>query len=171
LAGLPGTGKSTLGAALARALRAPILDKDNIRARLFGPDRIEYSRAQDDACCRAMHARAEELFRLGASLVLLDGRTYSKRYQVEELEAFAARIAAEVLLIECTADLEIVRRRLEDDARAGAHPAENRSHALYLALRASSEPITCEKLVLDTGEGTAEEHVSRCLAWLHSKGA
>lgn len=171
LAGMPGSGKSTLGSALARALDAPLLDKDRIRAELFGPDRIEYSRAQDDACCRALHERAEQLFRGGVSRVLLDGRTYSKRYQVEDLEGFAARIEADLLLIECTADPEIIRERLETDARAGRHPAGNRTFALYLSLRQSAEEITREKLAFDTGAGTLEEHVSRVLDWLGTRGA
>jgi predicted kinase len=171
LAGLPGTGKSTLGAAVARALGAPLLDKDRIRVELFGPDRIEYSRAQDDACCREMHARAEELVSGGASIVVLDGRTYSKRYQVGDLEAFAARIGADLALIECTAEEEVIRARLEADSRRGSHPAQNRSLELYLALRRSAEAIECEKLVVDTGVGAHDEHVARCLEWFRARRA
>jgi predicted kinase len=170
VAGLPGTGKSTLGAALARALGAPILDKDRIRAELFGPDRIEYSRAQDDACCRVMHARAEELLANGASWVVLDGRTYSKRYQVEDIAAFAARIGADLALIECTADPAVVRERLEHDAIRASHPAANRSFALYLELSRAAESIEREKLVVDTGLGVLEEHVARCVEWFRTKG-
>jgi predicted kinase len=166
MAGLPGAGKSTLGGALARALDAPILCKDEIRRELFGRDRIEYSREQDDACCRAMHERAEQFFARGASVVVLDGRTYSKRHQVLELETMAERAAARLALIECTATVEVVRARLEHDARVGAHPAKNRDFALYLALRESAEPIEREKLVIDTSGGALDEQLSRCLAWL-----
>ena len=42
MAGLPGTGKSTLAAALAEALPAVVLDKDKLRAGLIPPDKIEY---------------------------------------------------------------------------------------------------------------------------------
>jgi adenylylsulfate kinase len=118
-----------------------------------------------------MHSQAEDLFRLGATIVLLDGRTYSKRYQVEDLEAFAGRINADLFFIECTADAEMVRSRLENDARKDAHPAKNRSPALYLALRDAAEPITREKLVVDTGMGTHEQQLARCLGWLQGKSA
>ena len=168
MAGLPGTGKSTLAAAIARALGALILDKDEIRDEMFGPDRIEYSREQDDVCCRAMHERAGELLARGAEVVVLDGRTYSKRYQVVELETMAERAGARLALIECTASDEVVRARLEHDARAGAHPAKNRDFELYRALRAAAEPIEREKLVIDTSRGALGEQASRCLAWLRT---
>jgi len=166
MAGLPGTGKSTLGRALASALDAPILSKDEIRRELHGQRRTDYSREQDDACCRVMHERAERLIARGASVVVLDGRTYSKRYQVLEIETLAERACARLALIECTANDEIVRTRLEHDALAGAHPARNRDFALYLALRESAEPIEREKLVVDTSVGALEERLSKCLAWL-----
>jgi predicted kinase len=169
LAGLPGTGKSLLAAALSQRLGAPLFDKDRIRFELFGPDRIEYSRAQDDACCRTMHERTEQAFASGTSLVVFDGRTYSKHYQIDDLEDFAARVDADLFVIECTADAETVRRRLESDQRAGLHPAGNRTYALYLALRAAAEPITRERLSIDTSVATLEQHAARCLEWVRSK--
>jgi adenylylsulfate kinase len=158
-----------LAAALSQRLGAALFDKDRIRFELFGPDRIVYSRAQDDACCRTMHERAEQAFAAGTSIVVFDGRTYSKRYQIDDLERFAARVAAELLVIECTAGEETVRRRLENDGRAGQHPAGNRTFALYLALRAAAEPITRERLSIDTSAATPAELLARCLEWVRSK--
>ena len=48
MAGLPGSGKSTVARALAERLPATVLDKDVIRAALFAPAHVEYSRVQDD---------------------------------------------------------------------------------------------------------------------------
>src|SRR5947209_2269421 len=42
MAGLPGTGKSTLARQMARALSGVVLDKDVIRAALFPPALVEY---------------------------------------------------------------------------------------------------------------------------------
>src|SRR5258708_1848329 len=54
MAGLPGTGKSTLARALSQCLPAAVLDKDSIRASLFQPAYVEYSRLQDDFCQEIM---------------------------------------------------------------------------------------------------------------------
>ena len=54
MAGLPGTGKSTLARALAQRLPGAVLDKDAIRAALFQPAYVEYSPAQDDFCQEIM---------------------------------------------------------------------------------------------------------------------
>ncbi len=56
MAGLPGTGKSTLARTLAAKLNGVVLDKDLVRAAVFNEQWIEYSREQDDfawtSCCR-----------------------------------------------------------------------------------------------------------------------
>ena len=54
MAGLPGTGKSTLSRALATDLGGIVIDKDQIRAALFSPPDIEYSTEQDDFCMAVM---------------------------------------------------------------------------------------------------------------------
>jgi adenylylsulfate kinase len=43
MAGLPGTGKSTLANALANALGAAVLNKDRVRAALFEVDPIYWT--------------------------------------------------------------------------------------------------------------------------------
>ena len=48
MAGLPGTGKSTLARELAHRTDGAVLGKDEVRAALFAPEDIEYSVAQDD---------------------------------------------------------------------------------------------------------------------------
>ena len=55
MAGLPGTGKSTLARRLAQRLPGAVLDKDVIRAALFEPVHVEYSLAQDDFCEEGDH--------------------------------------------------------------------------------------------------------------------
>jgi predicted kinase len=167
LAGLPGTGKSTLARALAARLDAPLLDKDALRAALFRPQEIEHSAAQDDLVMACIHRAVEFLAAQGrARAVVLDGRTYSRRAQVEALRALAARLGAPLALLECTAAPEVVRARLAGDRAAGAHPAADRTPELYERLRAAAEPIEGPKLVLATDAEPPEALLARALAFL-----
>jgi predicted kinase len=176
LAGLPGTGKSTLARALAPVLGAPILDKDEVRAALFEPHEIDYSAEQDETCMRAIHERvvewADRAHEVGRepsaapASVILDGRTYSRREQVQALAALAARIAAPLLLVECICSEAVALQRLARDAAAGGHPAANRGPELYRRLRASADPLPEPKLVIDTDRTPLPEQVDRVRAAL-----
>src|ERR1051326_189580 len=93
MAGLPGTGKSTLARALAARLAGVVLDKDIIRAALFPPSHVEYSPVQDDFCQEVMLQTTAYLLARDASLhVFLDGRTFSRRYQRERAIEFCSQI-------------------------------------------------------------------------------
>lgn len=163
LAGLPGTGKSTLARALAGRFGAHVIDKDAVRAALFGAT-VDYTREQDDLVCRAMYEAVMHLARQGGvDCVILDGRTYSRRYQVEELRQ---RAGVRLAIVECTCAPEVARARLEADAQ---HVARNRSFELYRALAAAAEPIPGEKLELSNDGGPIEPLVERCTTWLRER--
>jgi len=166
-AGLPGTGKSTLARALARRIDAHVIDKDAVRAALFGPT-VDFTREQDDLVCRAMYDAVENLARGGrVGCVILDGRTYSKGYQVEELRQLASRASARLLIVECACSPEVARARLEADT---GHVARNRSFELYRTLAAAAEPIAGEKIELWTDQGRVEDLVETCASWLRERG-
>jgi len=165
-AGLPGSGKSTLARALAAELGAPHFDKDEWRARLFAREEIEYSPMQDELVMAAIHAEVEALAARGVEAVVLDGRTYSKRVQVEALRALATRIGAELVVIECVCAREVAAERLARDRERGAHPAANRGPELLARLAAEAEPITGPKFVLETSSETPETLLARLRALL-----
>jgi adenylylsulfate kinase len=167
MAGLPATGKSTLAARLARELGAVVLDKDRVRAVLFPPPVLDYSREQDDVCMAAVYGAAARI--LGSDprrTVILDGRTFARADQVRDLSARGAVMGEVPRIIECVCDDEVARRRLEEDRARGSHPAGNRTFALYLSLTAEREPIPAPRLVLDTGAVSPEECVGQCLRYL-----
>jgi adenylylsulfate kinase len=150
MAGLPGTGKSTLSRALATELGGTVLDKDEVRAALFSPDDIEHSTEQDDFCMGIMLKVAGYLFRKDPSRrVFLDGRTFSQIYQLERATGFAEALSQPWRILECVCSEAIARRRLAEDA---GHLAANRDFDLYLKVKARFEEITLPKTVIETDQ-------------------
>jgi predicted kinase len=151
MAGLPGSGKSTLARELAVRTSGRVLSKDEIRHAIFLPEEIEYSSRQDDYCLQIMLETAEYLLeRNPARSIFLDGRTFSRRYQIENVIGVASRIHQPWRIIECVCSEETARRRLTTDAEISAHPAGNRDYRLYLDVKTRFETITHTKTVIDT---------------------
>ena len=148
MAGLPGSGKSALSRALAAELGGRVLDKDEVRAALFLPGDIEYSIEQDDFCMGIMLKVAGYTFRKDPlRRIFLDGRTFSRRYQLERATGFAEAISQPWRILECVCRQETARGRLEADR---AHPAGNRGFDLYQEVKARFEEITLPKTVINT---------------------
>jgi adenylylsulfate kinase len=167
MAGLPGSGKSTIACRLASELGAVVLNKDVVRAALFPPPVMDYSQEQGDAAMQAIYRAAAIILRGHPSqTVILDGRTFLRSYQVQDLLNLAASLNEEPHVIECVCSEEVARGRLERDRTHGEHPAANRTFELYLSVKASAEPITIPHATLDTGSLALQECVSRCLAHL-----
>jgi predicted kinase len=154
MAGLPGTGKSTLSRALTADLHGTVLDKDEIRAALFPPADIEYSTEQDEFVMRIMLKVAGYIFRKDpARYVFLDGRTFSRRYQLDRATGYAEAIGQAWRIIECVCSEESAKNRLSTDA---SHLAANRTFSLYLEVKARFEEITLPKTIVDTDQPLAE---------------
>jgi adenylylsulfate kinase len=158
MAGFPGTGKTTLARELAHRTKGALLSKDEIRAALFSPEDIEYSAKQDDFVMEIMLEAARFLLRNApARTIFLDGRTFSRRYQVDRVLKFAEDLAQPWTIIECTCSEDSARRRLDLEPDP-AHPAHNRTFALYLELKARFEPITHTKTTINT-----DQPLERCI--------
>lgn len=150
MAGLPGTGKSTLSRALAAEFEGTVIDKDRLRASLFSPPDIEYSTEQDDFCMAVMFKVAGYLFRKDpARLVFLDGRTFSQHYQLKRATGFSEAISQPWRILECICSEETSRRRLISDS---SHMAANRNFDLYLKIKSGFEEISFPKTLIDTDQ-------------------
>jgi predicted kinase len=153
MAGLPGAGKSTLARELCARLSGAVLSKDEIRSALFASQDIEYSTEQDDFCQGLMLATAAYLLKKDPGrFVFLDGRTFSRHYQIEQAVQAAESLGQRWHILECVCSDEIVRRRLEEQSRSGEHPARNRDYALSLRVKSRFEEIILPKTVIDTGQ-------------------
>ncbi|MGC2476304.1 MAG: ATP-binding protein [Candidatus Sulfotelmatobacter sp.] len=153
MAGLPGTGKSTLARELAQQINGRVLSKDDFRHSLFKPEDIEYSARQDDFCLHLVLETAGYLLsRDPMKVILLDGRPFSRRYQIENVLAVANSLHQPWRILECVCSEEIVRRRLEADTHGGGHPAGNRDFQLHLEVKARFETILQPKTVIETGQ-------------------
>ena len=149
MAGLPGTGKSTLARALASACQGLVLDKDEIRRVLFPPTFVEYSAEQDDFCQSLMLETAAYLLARHPDLhVFLDGRTFSRAYQIKTAITRANLLGTTWRIILCVCSDATARQRL--DSAHFTHPAQNRNFDLYRKLQSEFDPIPPPHLVIDT---------------------
>jgi len=101
----------------------------------------------------------------GSGIVFLDGRTFSRAYQIDNVLQAASGLHQSWRILECVCSEAVARERLSDSAVAGDHPAANRDFELYLAVRSRYEFIDLPKTVIDTEEAL-ESCVVRGLAAL-----
>lgn len=154
-AGLPGTGKTTLAKRLAEQLGAVLLNKDEVRASLFAQADIDYSSTQNDFCMAILYQLAVyHAEHHPERVIIIDGRTFSRRAQVSALERCAQQSNRPLTLIECVCSEVVVEKRLTDDA--GKHVAADRNVELYHRVKGAWEEITIPKLIVST-EGDNEE--------------
>jgi adenylylsulfate kinase len=153
MAGLPGTGKTTIARELAIRTSGRVIGKDEIRHALFSRDEIEYSSRQDDFCLQVILETSGYLLRPDPTrCIFLDGRPFSRRYQIENVVNAVAGLHQSWRILECVCAEEVSRQRIEQQAAPGAHPAGNRDFQLYLEVKSRFEAISLPKTVIDTSE-------------------
>lgn len=161
LAGLPGTGKTTIADALERHGWRRV-SRDRLIAHLFGPDVRYGDPDQKEATFGAMLLVAEVLLRAGRR-VLLEGMLFSRRAHIGRARELAARCGVPLRCILCECPEAVALERIR--AQQGTHPATDRDDSLYQRSKAAFEPIEGEHLAMDTSR-PVEETVAMCLSYL-----
>lgn len=162
MAGLPGTGKSTLAKLLSVELHGVVLDKDVVRAGLFPEAWIEHSREQDDFCFEILLQVAFNLLKkdMPPDFLFIDGRPFAFRYQIERMMQWTHGLECRSRIIHTACSDETAQQRLR-----APHAAGNRNYDLYRALKADFEEIRYPRLRVDTDDPIAWS-LEKCLAYL-----
>ncbi|HMD46591.1 MAG TPA: AAA family ATPase [Acidimicrobiales bacterium] len=145
--GLPGTGKSTLARALARALDAVVVRSDVVRKELAGLDpgvpapapagRGLYDEASTAATYAELLARAEQALAGGHSVVV--DATFADDAWRRAAADLGRRRAADLDLVHCVAPTALSDARLTARAAAGADPSDA-TPGVARALAATEHP-------------------------------
>ena len=145
--GLPGTGKTTLAAALGDELGWPVLRSDEIRKELAGLDALEhvpaaygtglYSDAATEATYQAMLSRARQLLAWGESVVV--DASFSKARWRGEAASLAADSDVELTELHCLLPAKVAAARLARRA-AAASDASDATAPIAAAMADEFEP-------------------------------
>ena len=141
-----------------------MLDKDSLRDCLFA-EHVDYSAAQNDLCVDISYQMSSYYLQKNPeSKLILDGRTYSKKYQIEALKQAAIQINTPLRIIECICSEESSKKRLDHDGKK--HLAKDRDFALYQRIKAAADPIIEPKLIINTDLLSPQESIKKILAYL-----
>jgi adenylylsulfate kinase len=125
-----------------------VLDKDLFRASIFPRKLIEYSTEQDDFVVDLMLDVAGYLLRHQPErIVIVDGRPFSKKYQVDAVVEFAKRVGTPWRIVECVCPEKVALKRLKANRK---HVAGNRNAKLYHEVKAGLQKIRRKKIVFQS---------------------
>lgn len=141
IVGLPGTGKTTFAAELAKEIEAVHLNSDMIRATLGKQGK--YDSASKAVVYEELYDRATEMLKEGNRLIV-DATLYKEKLR-KPYDELARRMDKPIKWIELKADEPTIRQRVGKKREYSEADFE-----VYQKIKALYEPITQNHLVLRT---------------------
>lgn len=163
--GLPGTGKSTLAAALAGRRGAALLSSDVIRKRMFPAP--SYSEEEKERVYGEMAEMCRKALREGRDVVA--DATFYKKSMRERFLGLAGESRTAAFIILCVIDERRARERIGARGRGGPSDAD---FAVHLRMKREFEPIEDsegEHAEIDAGLPLEErvDIAERCIGGKH----
>lgn len=150
ICGAPASGKSTLARELAKAMKLPMMSKDDVKEIFFDTVGFE-SRAEKvalgEAAMRMLYAFAETMMRAGQPFILENNfEAVSKPELLRLLEAYSC----EPLTVCCSCDPAVLYARFLEREK---DPSRHRGHVVNTRYpepegeRAQAEPVSFERFL------------------------
>ncbi|MCE7743337.1 MAG: AAA family ATPase [Candidatus Heimdallarchaeota archaeon] len=155
LAGLPGTGKSTLARKLSRRYRLEHISTDSIRKRIFRDVRRDhfgrgsYSNRQRMVVYDTIYYVLYTLLKHGVGCVL-DGTFYQDRMRAK-VSRICDRFNAKFLLVIVTCPEETIRKRFEEREKRERRTLSDADSKVYEKFKQLFEPTKLRHLDVDMG--------------------
>jgi predicted kinase len=153
LIGLPGAGKSTVAQAIESRLGIRRVCRDEIRRAMF--PRCDYSFVEKRAAFRTVLLALEINCLLGEASVI-DGMTFSRRGDFDELHARAERHGYDVLPLFIDCPPALARERIARDLIERAHPAADREPELVDRVARRFDPPPAAAIRIDASRSLDE---------------
>lgn len=153
LMGLPGSGKTTVAERLVRMRDLSVISRDAIRAAMFRPP--SFTELEKQCAYRALLLAVAACLELGRSCIV-EGMTFSRASEVEEVRRIAETAAAHFLPVFLDCPVDLAQARAAHDLAQQSRAPEDRDERLVARVAERFDAPPADALRLDA-TGTPEE--------------